>query len=446
MSEKTSRREFLDRSGRIIAAAGLGTVGADFLGARAAAAQEVRPKSAAKAPVMALIGCGGMGRGNMDGLMGKGIPFAAVCDVDESHMRAAADQVYKKQGRMPEQIKDFRKLLERKDIDAVVIATPDHWHALPCIYAAEAGKDMHLEKPICHNITEGRAMVAAVKKNKVVVQVGTWQRSTAPFVDAINYVRSGKLGKITTVRPWKTDNNRMGNNAPKDPPKELDYDFWIGPAQMVPYTGKNCHFDWRWYWNNAAGMTGDWGVHMMDIAFLGMSKDTDLVMPTEVAAYGGKLAYPGDDRTTPDTHVALMKFPEFVFQWETGRRPLDAAHDNGTQFIAEDGKAVTAWRMDWAITDANGKPLEKPAESTFRGPDHLQNFLDCIVTREKTRSNLESMYQTTTICHLANIAYLAGQPVHWDKEKNDIVGKAGKDTLPYKREYRKPWSLPKISG
>ena len=158
MSDKTSRRAFLDRSGRLAAAVGIGMASAEALGARPAAAQA--PLPAGKAPVMALIGCGGMGRGNMNALMDKGIPFAAVCDVDERHMRQAAEQVEKKQGRRPEEIKDFRKVIERKDIDAVVIATPDHWHALPAIYACEAGKDAHVEKPICHNITEGRAMVA----------------------------------------------------------------------------------------------------------------------------------------------------------------------------------------------------------------------------------------------------------------------------------------------
>jgi predicted dehydrogenase len=440
MSEKRTRREFLGRSA---AAVGLAAAGAEGFRLRPVYAQD-RPKSAGKVPVMALIGCGGMGRANMGNFIGKGIPIAAVCDVDESHLRSTADEVYKKQNKRPEEFKDFRKLLERKDIDAVIIGTPDHWHALPFIYAAQAGKDIYCEKPISHNITEGKAMVAAARRNKTIVQVGTWQRSTGAFVDAVNYIRSGKLGRITTARAWKTDEFKMGKNAPKDPPKELDWDFWTGPAELQPYTGRNAHFDWRWYWNYASGMTGDWGVHMMDIAFLGMSKDTDLPMPTEVSAYGGKLAWPDDDRTTPDTHVAIMRFPDFVFHWETGRRPLDAAHDNGTQFINSDGVALTVWRNDWSLTDKDGKPLEKPSGTTFQGPDHWQNFLDCVVTREHPRSHLESMYQTTTICQLANAALMAGEAVRWDKAKNDIVGKAGKDTLAYRREYRKPWSLPKI--
>jgi predicted dehydrogenase len=444
MSEQTTRRELLGR-GAGLAAAGLAV--AEGFRLQPVWAQE-RPRTAGKAPVMGVIGCGGMGRANMNNFIGKGIPIAAVCDVDENHMRATADEVYKKQNQRPEQFKDFRKLLERKDLDAVIISTPDHWHALPAIYAAQAGKDMYLEKPISHNIVEGKAMVAAAKANKCVVQVGTWQRSTREFVDAVDYVRSGKLGKVIIVRAWKTDGFRMGKNTPKDPPAGLDWDAWIGPAEMIPFTGKNGHFDWRWYWNFAAGMTGDWGVHMMDIGLLAMSKTTDLPMPTEVSAYGGKLAWPDDDRTTPDTHVAIMKFPDFILHWETGRKPVDGPDgplNNCTQFVGADGSTVTVWRGGWSVRSADGKEKEKTTAPGFDGKyDHWQNFLDCMVSRQDPRSPLESMYQTTTVCHLANVAYLAGQPVRWDKAKNDLVGRAGKDTLPYRREYRKPWSLPKV--
>jgi len=287
-------------------------------------------------------------------------------------------------------------------------------------------------------------MVAAAKRHRRVVQVGTWQRSTREFVDAVEYVRSGKLGKVVTVRAWKTDPSRLGRNSPKAPPPELDYDFWVGPAEKIDYTGKNCHYDWRWYWNYGLGMTGDWGVHMMDIALLGLSKDTDLVMPTEVAAYGGKLAWPDDDRTTPDTHVALMHLPDCVLHWETGRKKQDWEHDHGTEFVGADGTTLVVWRGGWKLRNPDGKEIEKPKESVFQGPDHWQNFLDCVASREQPRSHLESMYQTTTVCHLANLAYLAGQPVRWSKEKNDLVGKAGKDQLPYRRPYRKPWSLPRV--
>jgi predicted dehydrogenase len=442
MTPRTTRREFLDGSGKLAAALGFGITAADAVAS--AQARAAQPKPAGQSPVMGLIGCGGMGRGNMNILMDHGVPFAAVCDVDDGHLRAAAEEVYKKQQRRPEQIKDFRKLLERRDIDAVVIATPDHWHALPAIYACEAGKDIYLEKPISHDIVEGRAMVAAAKKHRRVVQVGTWQRSTKEFVDAVDYIRNGRLGKVTTLRAWKTDPFQMGHNAPKPPPSGLDYDFWVGPAQMTPYTDRNCHVNWRWFWNTGNGMTGDWGVHMMDIGLLAMSASTDLVMPTSVAAYGGKLAWPDDDRTTPDTHLAIAQFPGFVMHWETGRKPLDNGPDHGTEFIAADGSALMVWRGGWRITGPDGQERPKTEAPGFNGKyDHWQNFLDCVATRQQPRSDLESMYQTTTVCHLANAAYLAGEPVRWDKAKNDVQGKPGKNTQSYEREYRKPWSLPR---
>ena len=438
MTGRTTRRGFIEGSGK--AAVGLGMF--NTLAARSARADDP-PKAAGKLPVVGLIGCGGMGNADLGWHMDHKVPIAAVCDVDSQHAGQTADRVEKKQGHRPAIFGDFRKLLERKDIDAVIIATPDHWHALPMIAACDAGKDVYLEKPISHDITEGRAMVSAARRNKTVVQVGTWQRSTKEFVDAVDYIRAGRLGKVTTARAWKVDTFRLGHNPPKPVPKELDYDFWVGPAKMVPYTGVNCHFTWRWFYNTGVGMVGDWGVHMMDIVLLAMSKDTDLVMPEQVSAFGGNWGYPGDDRNTPDTLLALMKFPHFVMQWETNRVGLDAGPEHGTEFIAADGSSLMVWRGGWTVKDPDGRPLPKTEDPAFHGVyDHTQNYLDCIVSRAQPRSNIFSMYQTTVTCHLANASYLAGTAVRWSKAQNDIVGAAGKDTIPYAREYRKPWCLP----
>lgn len=464
MKDPISRRDLLRRAGQTAAAGAAGI----------AAARSASAGGGARAPrdtkngqlVAALIGCGGMGRGNMQNLMGHGAQIAAVCDVDTSHMAQAASDVEKRQGKRPSEIKDFRKLLERKDIDAVIIATPDHWHALPFITACEAGKDVYLEKPISHNITEGRAMVAAAKRFGTITQVGTWQRSTKDFVDAIAYIRSGKLGKISQVKAWKTDWFSMGRNSPKPVPSELDWDMYLGPAEKVPYTGMNGHFNWRWYYNTAAGNTGDWGVHMIDIGLLAMSPDTDLVMPVEVSSFGGKFSSgEDDDRTTPDSHTAIYRFKDFVLHWQTGRRGLEYGYgrqapagdggparppqdilDNGTAFIAADGSSLVVWRGGWMVRDAQGNEKPKAFAEGFGHYDHMRDWIECIQSRRQPRSSLASMYQTTTVCHLANISYLTGEVVRWDKEKNDIVGKTGKDTLPYAREYRKPWKLPVYRG
>jgi predicted dehydrogenase len=374
--------------------------------------------------------------------MGKpGVEVAALCDVDEARIPNDAREVEKKYGRKPEIYKDFRKILERKDIDAIIIGTPDHWHALPQILACEAGKDAYCEKPISHDIVEAKAMDAAVKRFNRIVQVGTWQRSTREFTDAVAYVRAGKLGKVVLCRAWKTDTAKVGNQKPSTPPSTLDYDFWTGPAEKIPYAPNHVHSNWRWFLNYGTGMTGDWGVHMMDIALLGMSKDTDLVMPYEVTSYGGRLAFPEDDRTAPDTVQTILRFrdPDFVLHWETGRdhpgRP-----DHGTEFVSADGRTLRVWRGGWLLLDPDGKEL--PKEQAPPTNDHWQNWLDCVRSREQPRSNLASMAQTTITCHLGNCALLAGKSVRWSKEKMEIEGKAGKNTSSYERDYRKPWKLP----
>jgi predicted dehydrogenase len=392
--------------------------------------------------VIGLIGCGGMGAANMRNLMRfPEVQVAALCDVDDSRMPKDIADVEKQYGKKPDTYKDFRKMLERKDINAVIVGTPDHWHAIPLIMACEAGKDAYCEKPISRDITEAKAMAAAVKHFNRIVQVGTWQRSTKEFTDAVNYVRSGKAGKIVAVRAWKTDPMKAGNGTVTTPPASLDYDFWTGPAPMLPYAANHVHRFWRYFKNYGTGMTGDWGVHMMDIGMLGMTKDTDMPMPTEVSSFGGKLAYPDDDRTWPDTVHTIMKFkdPDFILHWETGRDVMGRP-DHGTEFIGAEGRVVRAWRGGWKIMDPFDEEVKKePGEETT---DHWRNWLDCLRTREQPRSNLASMAQTTITCHLANCSYLSGETVHFDKAKMDIVGKAGKDTPSYYREYRKPWKLP----
>ncbi len=413
--------------------------------------------------VGALIGCGGMGRGNMQNFIGHGGRIAAVCDVDSSHMAQAAQEAARRQdGEAPAQIKDFRKVLERKDIDVVIVATPDHWHALPMIHACEAGKDVFCEKPISHNIVEGQAMVGAARRFSRIVQVNTWQRSNRDFVDAVHFIRSGKLGKIACVKAWKTDWFSMGRNEPVAVPKELDWDFYLGPAALTPYTGKNGHFNWRWYFNTAGGNTGDWGVHMIDIGLLAMSKDTNLVMPLSVSACGGKFSSgANDDRTTPDNLVAIYQFPDFVMHWQTGRRGLEYGYgrsvpagdggparpaqdilDNGTAFIAADGSSLVVWRGGWTVRDPQGNELPKSTDETIEHYDHMRDWFECVRQRRQPRSNIASMYQTTAVCHLSNIAYLTGETIRWDAARSEIAGRAGKDALPYQREYRKPWKLP----
>ncbi|MBX3112439.1 MAG: Gfo/Idh/MocA family oxidoreductase [Fimbriimonadaceae bacterium] len=392
--------------------------------------------------VFGLIGCGGMGAANMRNFMTlPEVEVAAVCDVDTSRMPGDIAEVEKKYGRKPEVFHDYRKMLERKDIDAIIVGTPDHWHALNLIHAVEAGKDCYCEKPISHNIVEAKSMVAAARHHKRVVQVGTWQRSTKEFTDAIAFVRAGKLGKVVLCRAWITDTSHTGTVAPSQPPASLDYDFWVGPAKMVPYAPNHVHNEWRWFMNFGGGKTVDWGVHMIDIALLGMSKGLDLVMPTTVSAAGGKLAFVGEDRDAPDTVETVFRFhdPDFVLTWSI-LRDHPGRPDHGTEFVSADGRTLRVWRGGWQVLDPNGKELPKEASPETTG--HWTNFLECVKSRGVPRGDIASVGQTTIVCHLANAALEAGEQLRWDKAKMDLVGRVGRNTAGYQREYRRPWTLP----
>lgn len=436
ISYKLTRREILRAAGTATAAGAVAPI------LKAMDSPAPRRVGANDKVVFGLIGCGGMGAANMRNFMQfEDVEVAAVCDVDEARMPGDINEIEKKYGRRPEVFRDYRKMLERKDIDAIIIGSPDHWHALNLVHTVEAGKDSYCEKPISHNIVEAKTMAAAAKHHKRVVQVGTWQRSTKEFTDAIQFIRSGKLGKIVLCRAWITDNTHIGKGDQLNVPKSLDYDFWTGPAKMVPYAASHVHFNWRWFMNYGGGLSTDWGVHMIDIALLGMSKGDNLVMPVSCSGVGGKYAFAGEYRDAPDSLEAVFKFqnPDFILQWSILRdHPGKPSH--GTEFVSADGKTLRVWRGGWTVIDADGKELPK-AESPEVG-DHWRNFLDCVKSRQAPRADLASVAQTTICCHIANIAAYSGETVRWDNTKMDLVGPVGKNLMQYKREYRKPWSLP----
>ncbi|HXH62091.1 MAG TPA: Gfo/Idh/MocA family oxidoreductase [Fimbriimonadaceae bacterium] len=432
---KQTRRQFLATTTAAAVGVGLG-LPASVLG------RGKKQSSPSDKVVFGLIGCGGMGAANMRNFMKHDeVVVAALCDVDTARMTNDIKNVTDKYGKRPDIYHDYRKMIERKDIDAIIVGSPDHWHALNFIHCCEAGKDVYQEKPISHNITEAKAMMAAQKRYGVVSQVGTWQRSTREFTDALDYVRKGKLGKIGKCRAWIADTTRLGNQKPTTPPESLDYDFWVGPAEMRPYQQNKLHFNWRWILNTGGGLTTDWGVHMIDIALLGMCDGLDLPMPYEVSAHGGLWAFPDDERDAPDTIEALYKFPDWVLEWSVLRdHPGKPGH--GTEFISEDGKTLRVWRGGWIILDPDGKEI--PKEQAEPTNDHWSNFLECLKSREKPRSDLHSVGQTTITCHLSNAALFSGETVRWDKNTMEVVGNAGKDTSAYNREYRAPWVLPKV--
>src|SRR5262245_40806973 len=291
LMSRLDRREFLESSA--LAAAGLA--------APMSLADEKKKVSPNDKIVTALIGCGGMGRANLkDFIRLPDFEVAAVCDIDPRQRTAALKDL--QAGQRPtekvEQVQDFRKVVERKDIDAVIIGTPDHWHAYVLIAACANGKDVYCEKPLSHNIVEGRAMVEAARRHKRVVQIGTQQRSGKHFQDAVKYVHSGRLGHIHTCRTWITNNSPpegAGNPPDEAPPPGVDYDLWLGPAPKRPFNRNRFHYQYRWFWDYGNGLCNDWGVHLNDIILWGMN----VTAPISAAAVGGKLEIT-DNSDTPD--------------------------------------------------------------------------------------------------------------------------------------------------
>ena len=395
--------------------------------------------------IVGVIGCGGQGRSNMrDFLRQPEVEIAAVCDVYDTNLNEAREMTDGK----ATIYKDFRKLLEHKDLDAVIIATPDHWHALPMIYACDAGKDVYIEKPVSHTIVEGRKMVEAARRGKRVVQVGTQQRSGPHFQQAVELVRSGKLGKVSFARTWNSSNQfpqGIGDPPDTDPLPGLDWDMWLGPAPYVKYNRNRCLSNFRWFWDYAGGMLTDWGTHLIDIVHWAMGVDA----PTSVYAAGSKY-YIQDNRETPDSLEVTYEYPGFLLNYSN--RILNNHGIDGRSYGIEfQGTAGTLFvdRGGFEFTPEArrvGDEMAPPGEKAFRGEGspqhfpHVRNFIDCVKSRQTPVSDIEIGHRSTSASLLGNIALKVKQKIEWDGKKEQIVGNAEASKL-LSRDYRKPWKL-----
>jgi predicted dehydrogenase len=445
--EKITRRSFLDSSTRFSAGATLAAgVSASAV---TASARQASPNDQIN---VALVGCGGMGKANLrDFLRVQEVQCLAVCDVDDQRIEEAALMVEKSRGKRPEGFRDFRAVMDLRDIDAVIVGTPDHWHALPTIYACQAGKDVYVEKPLATSIAEGRAMVNAAKKYGRVVQVGTQQRSADHFAKAVEYVQSGKLGRIRQARTWAYIDWKGGLGRPADTnqPEGVDYDLWLGPAQKRPFNPARFHFTFRWFWDYSGGLMTDWGAHMVDVVMWAMKED-----PIGAMAIGGMYGYPDDIMETPDTQQSIVEFPSFSMTWEhmlgCGVGPWQREH--GVEFHGQNGILVVD-RGGWEVhseTDSDGKPRELrmtpvPRRSGSRDYHmaHVEDFLTCMRSRNKPRSDIESHHRSVNACHLANIAVRLRSQILWDPRTETVSGHPDAPSL-VGREYRAPWKLPKV--
>ncbi len=435
MTNDVNRRDFLKAT----------TVAAGAVTAASLGPSIGRVLGANERVVVGVIGCGGMGRANMRYQMGtQKVDIAAVCDVYEPHLQRALEMTDGK----ATTYKDFRKLLERKDIDAVIVATPDHWHALAATLACEAGKDVFVEKPLALTIGEGRRMVQVARRTNRVVQVGTMQRSGEHFQRAVEIVKSGVLGKISFVRTWNYGNEYpegIGNPPDSDPPKELDWDMWLGPAPYRKYNPNRCIYEFRWFWDYAGGKITDWGTHLIDIAVWAMGEDS----PKYVSASGGKY-HLLDNRETPDTMEATFEFDNWILTYtnqDTNSHGLDGRGygiqfygTNGTFFVDREGYELFP-EYEQVGKERRAKTMPVSSGGSKQNEPHAENFIECIKTRKRPICDVEIGHRSTLLPHLGNIALWTGQRLQWDGKNEKFVNnpEADKHLI---RAYRSPWKLP----
>lgn len=395
---------------------------------------------------IALIGCGGRGTHDMRVFMRNGAKVLAVCDADSKRM-AEAQQVAG--GDTVKMLKDFRDVLALKDVDAVIIGTPDHWHALPFVEACKAGKDVYCEKPLCVTIYEGQMMVKAARKYNRVTQCGTQQHSGAHYVEAVERIHNGDIGDITKVYCWNTYNgNGMGQANITTPPEELDWDLWLGPAPKAEYFRQRSHGSFRSFWDYSGGVMTDWGTHHLDIVQWALRQDA----PASVSCEGGKYGR-ADCGETPDTQDALLKYEgcnvHYSLRVNNGFYSADPEvwrgygimfyGKNATMFIDRGRYEIYPERGDFG----NGvkKEIRKQSQGEKNMDDlHVLDFLTKIKTRERCNADVEICHRATSAPHLSNIALRTGERIVWDGMNERITNHPELNSW-LKREYRQPWEL-----
>lgn len=402
--------------------------------------------------VIGLIGCNGMGFSNLKAFLNQpGVECGALCDVDRNVLENRAAEVEKLQNKKPLLYDDYRKLLDNKDIDVVINATPDHWHALIAIHAMEAGKDLYTEKPLANSIEECNLMVRAQKRYNRIVQVGQWQRSDPHWKEAVEYIHAGNIGRIRSVRAWSYVGWKGSIPVLPDTevPTGVNYDFWLGPAPLRPFNKNRFHFTFRWYWDYAGGLMADWGVHLLDYALYGMNQ----YIPKSVMATGGKYAFPDDAMETPDTLMAIYDFGDFCVLWDHTIGIYGANFGNRGHGVAFTGEWATlivdrnGWEVIPETKSVSAKkdfPELPVKKSTGKGLDlHVQDFLYCLKNPKKPNCDIETGAHIARISHFGNISYRLGRKVFWDPEKQQFTGDAEANEM-IRPVYRNPWQLPKV--
>ena len=434
----TDRRSFLKQTGVAAAAWAM----------HAGVAQAADPRQV----VVGVIGPGGMGMNHVRNLVKrKDVRIAYVCDVDQNRLAAAAKEVETATGIAPQAVTDLRKVLDDKQVEAVFIATPDHWHAPAAILALDAGKHVYVEKPCCHNIREGSLMAKAVARTGKCLQVGTQSRSTPVIQEAMGRLQRGEIGEVLVAKAWNSQLRRsIGKTQPSPPPAYLDYDLWLGAAPAVPYRSNMLPGVWRWWYDFGCGDIGNDGVHDIDVACWGLGVTTH---PSKATCIGGKYFF-DDDQQFPDTQYAAFEYPtasksgrpkQLIFEQRIWSPYVQEGYENGAAFYGTDGVLILGHTVGWKLYGPKNKLIaEKTGQVDL--PAHHTNFLDCVRgTQSRLNADITAGHLSATLVHLANIAARTGRVLNFDPVAEQITGDAEAAKL-VGRNYRNGhWAVPKAS-
>ena len=440
--QKVTRRSFLKKTG-----VGSALVAGSVLN------WNPRAVGANEKVVLGLIG--GRNRGRQNALLAirpGGAEIKTFCDIDQAILDKVNPDLERAQNKRPETTKDFRRLLDDKDIDGVIIATPDHWHTHIALLACQAGKDVYIEKPLSQTIQEGHLIRDAARKYNRVVQVGTQNRSARQFQSAVEYVKSGKLGKICEVTAWECQvRESIGNPPDSAPPPTVDYDVWLGPAPKRPFNINRFHYNWRFFWDYGNTEQGNQGVHMLDVALWGIQELRGLenCLPSHVSGTSG-IYWLKDAKEIPDTQVMTYDYGDFMLVWNlcsfARHHPIDGSTE-GIGFKGTEGTLMVhgaGYRGNWKVYHKDGSmgPEVKPADKSANGL-HQKNFVDCIRSRKPPNADVEVGRLATTICHLGNICCHLRRDITFDPSTETFGGDTEANAW-LTKEYRSTYPLPKV--
>jgi predicted dehydrogenase len=409
-------------------------------------------KGANEKVVLALIGGRNQGRGDALRAIKQGAEIKTFCDLDQAILDKVNPDLERAQNKVPGTTKEFRRVLDDKDIDGVIVAVPDHWHTNITLLACQAGKDVYIEKPLSQTIHQGHLIRDAARKYNRVVQVGTQNRSNVNFQTAIEYVKSGKLGKICEIGAWECQVRRsIGNPPDSDPPGTVDYDVWLGPAPKRPFNINRFHYNWRFFWDYGNTEQGNQGVHMLDVALWGIQalRGLDSCLPTRVSGNSG-IYWLKDAKEVPDTQVLTYEYGDFMLTWElrsfARHHPIDGSRE-GIAFIGTDATLMIhgeGYEGSWKVypSDRSVGPSAEPADKSQDGL-HEKNFIDCIRSRRRPNADVEIGRLASTICHLGNICTRLRRDILFDP-KTENFGRDKEANSYLTKEFRRPYATPKV--